>query len=105
MGHRGSPIEAPENTVASFQKAVEQGVKAIEIDAICTQDGQVVCSHNHDLERETSGSGYIHETSYENLRTVDAGVNLSNDSFFFCGIFLFSRLATCVGRHEILSFV
>ena len=36
MGHRGSPIEAPENTVASFQKAVEQGVKAIEIDAICT---------------------------------------------------------------------
>ena len=74
MGHRGSPIEAPENTVASSQKAVEQGAKAIEIDAICTEDGQVVCSHNHDLERETSGSGYIHKTSYENLRKVDAGV-------------------------------
>ena len=32
MGHRGSPIEVPENTIESFQKAVEQGIKAIEID-------------------------------------------------------------------------
>ena len=81
MGHRGSPIEAPENTLESFQKAVEQGIKAIEIDVICTEDGQVVCSHNHDLERETSGIGYIHKTSFENLRAVDAGVKFPELDF------------------------
>ncbi len=61
MGHRGSPREAPENTLASFQKAMESGLRAVEMDVLCTADGEVVCSHNHDLERETDGYGYIHE--------------------------------------------
>ena len=74
MGHRGSPIEAPENTLESFRTAVDQGVKAIELDVMSTADGIVVCSHNHDLERETNGMGYIHKTCYENLKTIDAGV-------------------------------
>ena len=30
-------------------------------------------SHNHDLERETDGFGYIHEMTLDELRRIDAG--------------------------------
>ncbi|MEE2876269.1 MAG: glycerophosphodiester phosphodiesterase family protein [Candidatus Neomarinimicrobiota bacterium] len=73
MGHRGSPKEAPENTIESFRKAVESDLRAVEMDVLCTADGKVVCSHNHDLERETDGYGYIHETLYADLETINAG--------------------------------
>lgn len=74
IGHRGAPKGAPENTIASYLKALEVGLDAIEIDVIATRDGRVVCSHNHDLERETSGSGYIHQMTYQELKDVDAAV-------------------------------
>lgn len=74
MGHRGAPMEAPENTLLSFQKALEKGIRGIEVDVISTADGELVCSHNHDLERETDGFGYIHETLYTDLKSIDAGV-------------------------------
>jgi|TARA_Y100000310_G_scaffold101118_2_gene99023 glycerophosphoryl diester phosphodiesterase len=73
MGHRGSPKNAPENTLPSYKQAVRVGLKAIEMDVVTTKDGFVVCSHNHDLERETDGFGYIHEMTLDELRRIDAG--------------------------------
>ncbi|MDP6578803.1 MAG: glycerophosphodiester phosphodiesterase family protein [Candidatus Marinimicrobia bacterium] len=74
MGHRGSPKARPENTSLSFNHAVESGLSAVEIDVIATRDGRIVCSHNHDLERETDGFGYVHEMGYDDLRRIDAGI-------------------------------
>ena len=74
MGHRGSPKARPENTSPSFNSAVENGLSAVEIDVIATRDGRIICSHNHDLERETDGFGYVHEMGYDDLRGIDAGI-------------------------------
>ena len=74
MGHRGSPKARPENTSPSFNHAVESGLSAVEIDVIATRDGRIICSHNHDLERETDGFGYVHEMGYDDLRGIDAGI-------------------------------
>ena len=74
MGHRGSPMAAPENTLPSYRQAVKAGLKSIEMDVIATKDGYVVCSHNHDLERETDGFGYIHKMTLDELRSIDAGI-------------------------------
>ena len=41
-GHRGNPSEFPENTMASFQSAVEVGVDMIETDIHLTKDGVLV---------------------------------------------------------------
>ena len=41
VGHRGSPAQRPENTLPSFELAVEQGVDAIELDVHLTADGQL----------------------------------------------------------------
>jgi len=74
LGHRGSLHEAPENTLSSYLAALDAGFKGVEIDVVSTRDGKVVCSHNIDLERETDGSGFITESTWENLEFVRAGV-------------------------------
>jgi glycerophosphoryl diester phosphodiesterase len=50
-GHRGAPLELPENTLVSFAKALEHGVNAIETDVQVTADGVVVISHDGDGRR------------------------------------------------------
>ena len=46
IGHRGSPREAPENTIASFERALAHGVDGIELDVHATADGVVVVHHD-----------------------------------------------------------
>lgn len=44
--HRGCPAELPENTLPAFQRAVELGVDALELDVHLTRDGHVIVSHD-----------------------------------------------------------
>lgn len=53
VGHRGAPLQAPENTIASLKEAIGQSANAVEVDLCLTGDGQVVLWHDqepHDLE-------------------------------------------------------
>ena len=59
FGHRGAMGYAPENTFASFERAVEIGVDAIELDVHLSADGEVVVIHDHILERTTDGEGVV----------------------------------------------
>ena len=49
VGHRGAGGEAPENTLESFQLAVEQGADMVELDLQLTADGTLVAFHDRDL--------------------------------------------------------
>jgi glycerophosphoryl diester phosphodiesterase len=66
---------APENTLASFERAMALGVDAIEIDVHLTADGEVVVIHDPLLERTTNGVGLVGETRLAKLKTLDAGVS------------------------------
>ena len=46
IGHRGSPTQAVENTIGSFERALEDGANAIETDLGVTRDRQVVLHHD-----------------------------------------------------------
>lgn len=46
IGHRGARGLAPENTIASFNKALEHHVDEIELDVRVSSDGQVVVNHD-----------------------------------------------------------
>jgi glycerophosphoryl diester phosphodiesterase len=70
VAHRGIPIEAPENTLASFQRAVELGADAIELDIRLTSDRVPVVYHYFYLEETTSASGVIFNYTFEQLRNV-----------------------------------
>ena len=72
-GHRGASFDAPENTVASFLLAREQGADGVELDAQRCGSGEVVVLHDESLGRTTGFAGLIAETPWSLVRTLDAG--------------------------------
>ena len=73
VGHRGAMGYAPENTLASFELALEQGADVVELDVHLSRDGEVVVIHDEQLERTTDGRGLVGEHSLAELRRLDAG--------------------------------
>jgi len=73
FAHRGASRFAPENTLAAFNLAVQQGSDAIELDAKLTADGHIVVFHDQTLERTTSATGKIRERTLSELKGLDAG--------------------------------
>lgn len=73
FAHRGASGICPENTMAAFRKAIEEGAKLIELDVQLTKDGKVVVIHDYTLERTTNGKGLVMDINYERLKTLDAG--------------------------------
>lgn len=59
IGHRGSPREAPENTLASFRAAWAAGARAFELDVRLTKDDALVVHHDAQLGRIVGGAGFI----------------------------------------------
>lgn len=51
MAHRGNSAAAPENTCASFRRAVRDGADLVETDLHLTRDGAFVCIHDATLLR------------------------------------------------------
>ena len=66
MGH------APENTLASFAKALELGATCVELD-VQLVEGRLVVFHDAHLERTTNGSGALASANFDYLRSLDAG--------------------------------
>lgn len=46
IAHRGMPLEARENTLASFQRALDEGADGLEVDVHATADGEIVLHHD-----------------------------------------------------------
>lgn len=74
VGHRGAAAHAPENTLAAFRLAAEQGADAIEFDVRATADGHVVVMHDASLGRTTDSDGQISALTLDEVRRADAGV-------------------------------
>lgn len=73
IAHRGTSSEAPENTLAAFRLALEQGCNAIELDIHLSADRRVIVCHDATIDRTTNGSGAIAEMTAEELQRYDAG--------------------------------
>lgn len=74
--HRGVTASAPENSIPSYEKAVEAGYYAAECDIQLTKDGQWVLCHNDDVGRFMR-VGDVKDFTLEELRefTYMSGVN------------------------------
>lgn len=68
---------APENTFASFERAIQLGVDAIELDVHLTADGEAVVIHDADLGRTTDGEGLVGQTTLAELKRLDAGIRFA----------------------------
>ncbi|WP_326183374.1 glycerophosphodiester phosphodiesterase [Virgibacillus halodenitrificans] len=71
--HRGSSLLAPENTMAAFQLAFQQGAQGIETDVQLTKDNIPVLIHDERVNRTTNGKGYVKDYTFQQLKQLDAG--------------------------------
>ena len=79
IGHRGAAGEAPENTLVSFHRALQQGTGLIELDVQDTRDGNAVIIHDCTLDRTTNGQGPLNARSLNEIKALDAGYAFSMD--------------------------
>ena len=76
-GHRGARGEAPENTLASFDKALQAGVTRVELDLHLSADQQLVIIHDPTLQRTTGIKGKVARYTAEQLTRLDARLGLA----------------------------
>ncbi len=72
-GHRGFCAEYPENTMISFEAALELGVDAIEFDVWLTSDKVPVLMHDGNALRTCGVDKHLRDMTLSEARTLDAG--------------------------------
>lgn len=73
IAHRGASQDAPENTLAAFRLAWEQGADGIEADVQLTRDGHVVCIHDADTRKVAERKLVVRNSTLDELRRLDVG--------------------------------
>jgi glycerophosphoryl diester phosphodiesterase len=64
---------APENTIAAFRAARDQGATWVELDVALLGDGTPVVIHDVTLDRTTTGRGSLGDIGAADLAELDAG--------------------------------
>lgn len=72
MAHRGNRVACPENTLAAFQRAIDEGADILETDLHLTADGVFACIHDATVDRTTGGSGPVASMTLEELKSLSA---------------------------------
>ncbi len=73
IAHRGASGEAPENTMAAFEKAVADSTDWIELDVQENADGVVIVQHDSDFKRVGRDDLKVWNATNEELRDLDVG--------------------------------
>ncbi len=73
MAFRGASLQAPENTAAAIEHAIEDTVEWISIDVRRTQDGHHVLLSDESPEHITGTAGSVQTSGLEQIRALDAG--------------------------------
>ncbi len=71
--HRGASGHAPENTLSSLRKAIEMGADFCEIDVQETIDGVLILFHDNNFKRTTGIDKNVWETTYDEVKNLEAG--------------------------------
>jgi len=67
FGHRGAAEYEDENTLASFEKAIELKADGVELDVRLTKDRKVAVIHDAKVNRTTDKKGYVEDYTLEEL--------------------------------------
>lgn len=78
--HRGSSTEAPENTRAAFDKALEYAIDGIETDVRLSKDGVAVLWHDRFLGKLGLPAKHIDDLELAELRQMDFSSHFSPEA-------------------------
>jgi len=73
IGHRGASAIAPENTIAAFTRALQDGAEGLEFDVRLASDGVPVVIHDATLQRTAQMPGAVADFTAAELARIDAG--------------------------------
>jgi glycerophosphoryl diester phosphodiesterase len=73
IAHRGASTLAPENTLAAFRRALDDGADGFEFDVRLASDGVPVVIHDATLKRTAGRKGEIASLSSSALAGIDVG--------------------------------
>jgi glycerophosphoryl diester phosphodiesterase len=68
--HRAYHKFAPENSLASIQQAIDEGIDIVEVDVNTTKDGILVLMHDNLIDRTTNAKGYLSDYTYLDLKKL-----------------------------------
>ncbi|WP_456400369.1 glycerophosphodiester phosphodiesterase family protein [Mesoaciditoga sp.] len=72
LGHRGYSGAYPENTLLSFQKAIEYKADGIELDVHLSKDGQMVVCHDENMYRTYGKHGWIKDETLDEIKGYES---------------------------------
>lgn len=70
-GHRGASALRPEHTLASYQKAIDDGADIVEPDLVATKDGVLVARHENEISGTTNVSTLPQFAARKATKTID----------------------------------
>jgi glycerophosphoryl diester phosphodiesterase len=73
IAHRGEPVSRPEETLPSFEQAIADHAKTIEMDVQFTGDHVPVLMHDPSVDRTTDGTGPVRGYTAAAIGQLDAG--------------------------------
>jgi len=100
VGHRGASALRPEHTLASYQKAIDDGADFIEPDLVSTQDGVLVTRHENEIGGTTNVSTLSQFADRKTTKNID-GKDLTG---WFTEDFTLSELQQLKARERIPEF-
>ena len=71
--HRGACLVAPENTLASLEKAIDLAADVVELDVRPSRDGVLYVMHDATVDRTTNGTGRFSDMMSWDIDQLDAG--------------------------------
>jgi glycerophosphoryl diester phosphodiesterase len=73
FAHRGCSKVAPENTISSFKKVLENRIPGVELDVQMCKSGEIVVFHDLNLKRITGFDALVTKTELQEIKKLDAG--------------------------------
>lgn len=81
IAHRGFSELYPENTITSFNRAVEEGAEMIEFDVHLSREGVPMVIHDDTIERTSNGRGFVKDMTFSELRAFDYSISHPENGF------------------------
>ncbi len=100
--HRGFSAVAPENSMPAFGAAIALGADEVEFDIWQTADGEIVSTHDPNLERVSNGSGLVAEKTLSELKALDFGSHFG-EKFAGLSIATFEEILQKFAGHTVMN--
>lgn len=77
IAHRGNAVDAPENTIPAFQRAIDNGADYAELDVQLSKDGELIVTHDSNFSRMCGVNKNVWDMTLAEIKTLDASGTFS----------------------------